>query len=171
MKNSIGRCTRTAYWTRVIFVAVINILLRIFQKASADPGIIIFIGFISFFLSIYLFIWGVRRMHDVNKSGWYIIVPIYNVIFAFTPGTKGPNDYGEDPKTSNVIEADYMYEILFSILLASFIACASYALLMETKIIDSFQKSEIIKNVIWGVVFVASFIFSVAISIKNSIKT
>jgi uncharacterized membrane protein YhaH (DUF805 family) len=31
---------------------------------------------------------GVRRMHDVNKSGWYILIPIYNLILAFTAGTE-----------------------------------------------------------------------------------
>ena len=41
---------------------------------------------------------GVRRMHDVGKSGWYIIIPIYNIILWATPGVEGPNAYGEDPK-------------------------------------------------------------------------
>ncbi len=41
---------------------------------------------------------GVRRMHDVNKSGWYILIPIYNLILACTDGTSGDNEYGEDPK-------------------------------------------------------------------------
>ncbi len=41
---------------------------------------------------------GVRRMHDVGKSGWYILIPIYNLILAFTDGNVGPNEYGPDPK-------------------------------------------------------------------------
>ncbi len=40
----------------------------------------------------------VRRMHDVNKSGWFIFVPFYNIILAVTDGTKGENKYGPDPK-------------------------------------------------------------------------
>lgn len=40
----------------------------------------------------------VRRMHDVGKSGWYLLVPIYNLILACTDSEKGPNKYGEDPK-------------------------------------------------------------------------
>jgi uncharacterized membrane protein YhaH (DUF805 family) len=42
----------------------------------------------------------IRRMHDVGKSGWYILIPIYNFILAVTEGDKGPNGYGEDPKKS-----------------------------------------------------------------------
>ena len=41
----------------------------------------------------------VRRMHDNDKSGWWILVPIYNIIVIwFMEGTKGPNRFGPDPK-------------------------------------------------------------------------
>ena len=36
-------------------------------------------------------------MHDVNKSGWWLLCPIYNIVLAATEGTQGPNDYGEEP--------------------------------------------------------------------------
>ena len=39
----------------------------------------------------------VRRMHDLDKLGWFILIPIYNLILACTPGTSGPNQYGADP--------------------------------------------------------------------------
>ena len=41
---------------------------------------------------------GVRRMHDVGKSGWFLLIPIYNLILACTDGQVGPNEYGADPK-------------------------------------------------------------------------
>ena len=48
---------------------------------------------------------GVKRLHDLNKSGWLILlccVPIIGWIFAlymlFADGTVGPNPYGADPK-------------------------------------------------------------------------
>ncbi len=40
----------------------------------------------------------VRRMHDVNKSGWYSLVPIYNLVLLLTEGDAGKNQYGGDPK-------------------------------------------------------------------------
>jgi len=40
----------------------------------------------------------IRRMHDVNKSGWFILVPIYNLILLLTDGTRGDNRFGSDPK-------------------------------------------------------------------------
>lgn len=41
---------------------------------------------------------GIRRMHDVGKSGWFILFPIYNIVLAATPGIEGVNEYGSDPK-------------------------------------------------------------------------
>ncbi|WP_230372096.1 DUF805 domain-containing protein, partial [Bacteroides thetaiotaomicron] len=48
---------------------------------------------------------GVKRLHDLNKSGWLILiccVPIIGWVFSlymlFADGTVGPNQYGEDPK-------------------------------------------------------------------------
>lgn len=48
---------------------------------------------------------GVKRLHDLDKSGWLILlccVPIVGWVFAlymlFADGTVGPNKFGEDPK-------------------------------------------------------------------------
>lgn len=39
-------------------------------------------------------------MHDVGKSGWFLLIPIYNLILACTDGVKGENEYGGDPKAN-----------------------------------------------------------------------
>jgi len=41
----------------------------------------------------------IRRMHDQDKSGWWILVPIAGpIMVAFIGGTAGPNRFGPDPK-------------------------------------------------------------------------
>ena len=40
----------------------------------------------------------IRRMHDQDRSGWWILCPIANIIFLFIDGTPGPNRFGPDPK-------------------------------------------------------------------------
>ena len=40
----------------------------------------------------------VRRAHDSDKSGWWILVPIYNFLLMCFSGTPGPNRFGPDPK-------------------------------------------------------------------------
>jgi uncharacterized membrane protein YhaH (DUF805 family) len=41
---------------------------------------------------------GIRRMHDTDHSGWWLLVPILNLVYACTEGQPGPNQYGPNPK-------------------------------------------------------------------------
>ncbi len=41
---------------------------------------------------------GVRRMHDTDHSGWWILMPIVNLVFAVREGRPGSNRFGPDPK-------------------------------------------------------------------------
>lgn len=38
---------------------------------------------------------GVRRMHDTGHSGWWVLCPIVNIVFALTEGDNDANEYGE----------------------------------------------------------------------------
>jgi uncharacterized membrane protein YhaH (DUF805 family) len=85
-----GRTKRSEYWYFILPNLVISLVL----------------GFIHPWLShIYALVMlvpsiavGIRRMHDVDKSGWYLLIPIYDLVLACTEGTKGANQYGEEPK-------------------------------------------------------------------------
>ena len=46
---------------------------------------------------------GVRRMHDVGKSAWYIIVPIYNLVLWARPGEEGPINSGRIRKRPKML--------------------------------------------------------------------
>jgi len=55
-------------------------------------GLIFLVGTVSLTLN------GIRRAHDSNLSGWFSIIPIYNIyIVLFKKGTAGENDYGNNP--------------------------------------------------------------------------
>ncbi len=50
---------------------------------------------------------GVRRMHDQDKSGWWLLIAFIPIIgwivllvFYLTDGTRGANQYGPDPKAN-----------------------------------------------------------------------
>jgi uncharacterized membrane protein YhaH (DUF805 family) len=56
-------------------------------------------GLYSFAVCLPLLAVSIRRMHDVGKSGWYLLIPVYGwVILPLCEGTKGPNRFGPDPK-------------------------------------------------------------------------
>lgn len=34
-----------------------------------------------------------RRLHDIDKSGWWMLVPLYNIYLFFQRGKEGPNRF------------------------------------------------------------------------------
>ena len=110
-----GRSTRMEFWMFALFVTIVMIVLQILMgimfasSMSVDPqtGVVTGGGGAGIFAVIiwvfYLAILvpsiavGVRRMHDQDKSGWFILIPIANLVFYCLPGTPGPNKYGPDP--------------------------------------------------------------------------
>ena len=51
----------------------------------------------------------IRRFHDVNKSGWYVLLPFtiigvlpYYYFTSFVKGSSGKNKYGSDPLEKNI---------------------------------------------------------------------
>lgn len=53
----------------------------------------------SVFLVLIFFSQSVKRLHDMDQTGWLAILPVYNpVLLLFVDGTRGKNQYGEDPK-------------------------------------------------------------------------
>ena len=42
----------------------------------------------------------VRRMHDIGRSGWWIILPLVNLVFLCLDSQPGQNEYGPNPKTA-----------------------------------------------------------------------
>lgn len=91
-----GRARRKEYWMFMLF-HIIFIYAMIFL-ASQFPTIIFL--YLVYVLATFLpaLAVAVRRMHDVGKSGWYIIIPIYNIILYCTDSEEGKNEYGENPK-------------------------------------------------------------------------
>jgi hypothetical protein len=77
-------------------------MLRLLTERVGTPGGIGFIILLILLLSIFGMIQGIKRMHDLDKNGWYLFIPFYNLILALTPGTHGPNTYGQDPKSDGL---------------------------------------------------------------------
>ncbi len=89
-----GRGTRDEYIIATIIIFLIAVFL-IFQSTEKY-----FISYLLF--SLYpIYSINIRRMHDINKSGWDLILLFLNrrwIFYVFKPGTDGPNDYGLDPR-------------------------------------------------------------------------
>ena len=93
--NFEGRARRSEYWYFTLFSTIISWGFSYLGIAMDFPWISLVYSFGIILPSIAV---GVRRMHDVGKSGWYILIPIYNLILACTDSEVGQNQYGPNPK-------------------------------------------------------------------------
>ncbi len=99
-----GRATRNEYWWFYLITSAVSILASILDTILNIPfGLISVIYlFVSLIPSLAI---QVRRLHDVDKSGWYmslnfviIIGWIWLLILNILDSTPGDNKYGPNPK-------------------------------------------------------------------------
>jgi uncharacterized membrane protein YhaH (DUF805 family) len=103
-----GRARRKEYWLFSLFHILICVVLATIGAVAAY--VTDFSGF-AFLAPIYLLgtlvpmiALGVRRLHDVGKSGWWhllSLVPfggLVMLVFALTDSQSGSNEYGPNPK-------------------------------------------------------------------------
>jgi uncharacterized membrane protein YhaH (DUF805 family) len=92
-----GRARRKEYWMFVLFNFIIAIVLSVLSRAL-HFNIVLIYDLAVLLPSIAV---GIRRMHDTNHSGWWLLLPIVNLIFAIMEGDKGENRFGPDPKAGS----------------------------------------------------------------------
>jgi uncharacterized membrane protein YhaH (DUF805 family) len=97
-----GRSGRKEFWYFILFNLIVFFTLDkigFLLNASVDSSDHSILAEIYnlMILSPVIGVW-IRRMHDVNKSGWHMLIPFYNFMLACAAGTTGMNDYGPDPK-------------------------------------------------------------------------
>jgi uncharacterized membrane protein YhaH (DUF805 family) len=120
-----GRARRSVFWWYILVVFILGIIAYIIDRLL---GMQIITGLLSLALLLPNLGVSVRRLHDVGKSGWWILLPlapwllmiicffmfqwtlamVFGVVTLATwvlliwwyaqPGTSGQNAYGPDPK-------------------------------------------------------------------------
>lgn len=94
--NFKGRARRSEYWYFVLLNFIISFALS-FVLTLISPIIGLGANVYSFAVLIPSIAVAIRRMHDVGKSGWYILIPLYNLILLCTDSEEGTNEYGPNP--------------------------------------------------------------------------
>ena len=101
-----GREGRKVFWLFTLNMVIINLILGL-VFSSAD----ILSSLISLAVLLPSLGLSVRRLHDINFSGWWVLlglIPVVGVIalivFACIPGTDGENRYGNVLVDADVVE-------------------------------------------------------------------
>ncbi len=117
-----GRSRRKEYWMFVLLFVIVYAVfgalmfsggMALDAAGAAEPGAMFYLGagligifvLASFIPALAV---QVRRFHDQDRSGWFVLlnfIPYLGglivLVFMVLEGTKGPNRFGPDPKDTN----------------------------------------------------------------------
>ncbi len=101
-----GRASRSAYWWFVLFQAIALIVLELLivipaamHSGAAVGAFLVIIAIAGIYLALVGLALLVRRLHDIDKSGWWVLIGlvpfggIVLLVFSLLEGTPGPNRY------------------------------------------------------------------------------
>lgn len=102
-----GRARRKEFWMFVLFNYIFMIALMILTLTIKQSEGIVGILFTLYSLAVIIpmLAVAVRRLHDVDISGWYLLIGLVPIIGSIillvkycSEGTPGTNRYGINPK-------------------------------------------------------------------------
>ncbi len=92
-----GRIRRLEFGlSMIVYVVVYGValsLIAVGNTVTTALGAILFIPMVWF-------VWaqGAKRCHDIDKSGWWQLIPFFVLVMLFQNGSPGKNEYGRNPK-------------------------------------------------------------------------
>ena len=99
-----GRASRSEYWWFILFGILFDVACELIDYSLGykygEFGLFFFISLITLIPSVTV---AIRRLHDVNKSGWWVLLPFTIIgliplfIWNVSKGTEGKNRFGEYP--------------------------------------------------------------------------
>lgn len=104
-----GRTQRSGYWYWVLFIVLGNLVFSavdtaLFQ-ATPDQPVSLLGGVFALATFLPSLAVGVRRLHDIDRTGWWLLLYLIPVIgflvllyFLVQRGTRGANRFGPDPR-------------------------------------------------------------------------
>lgn len=108
-----GRARRSEYWyfslINTLISFVLGLLAGFFGAMYPNSGVMLGTSTLILLYSLAILIpsiaVGVRRLHDISRTGWWVLIGlvpfigiIVLIIFFVTDSTPGSNQYGPNPK-------------------------------------------------------------------------
>ncbi len=100
-----GRARRAEFWWYTLVYFIIAVILGVIQSILGLGSALT--GLLSVALLLPSLGVGVRRLHDIGRSGWWILIGIIPIVgwivviyWYVQPGNVGANPFGPDPKAA-----------------------------------------------------------------------
>lgn len=108
-----GRARRQEYWmfvlVNILFIIAAGIIDRVTGLANETTGIGPFYSLYVLAVFIPSIAVAIRRLHDTGRSGWWlalVLIPIIGGVWLLylmaLEGQRGDNQYGPDPKATDL---------------------------------------------------------------------
>ena len=109
-----GRSRRKEYWYFVLFSVIVSLVLSaidaLLGTLSSSTNVGLLGGIYGLAIIIPSIAVSVRRLHDIDRTGWWVLISLVPVIgaivllvFAVLDGTPGENRFGPNPKASGKV--------------------------------------------------------------------
>jgi len=103
-----GRAPRAEYWWFYLLIIVGYLIATVLDSLVGTGRMVGPYGLLMCLFGLAMLVpsiaAGVRRLHDTDRSGWWMLIglipligAIVLLVFFVTEGTKGDNQYGSDP--------------------------------------------------------------------------
>lgn len=99
--NFNGRASLSAYWWYALAMFIVGAVLEVFSLAVGSAALSLLVGLVMVVVGLSGLSAGIRRLHDTDKSGWFILLglipfigSIIVIVLMVLPGTPGPNRFG-----------------------------------------------------------------------------
>lgn len=107
--NFTGRASRSEFWWFTLFSAIVGFVIGfILGIFGAGPTTVqVFQGIIGLAFLLPGLGVSVRRLHDIGKSGWWILIGLIPLVGAivlliwYCKDSQGDNEYGPEPNMAN----------------------------------------------------------------------
>lgn len=104
-----GRARRREYWRYILYYVIAFVALVLVDMLTGTFNMESQLGFLSGLFLLFMLIpsvaVAVRRLHDTERSGWWVLLAFLPLIgqlvllfFFIQEGDEGDNAYGPDPK-------------------------------------------------------------------------
>ena len=108
-----GRSSRAEYWWFTLFIVLVDVIVTavdtvVLGTDLRDIGLLSTVWQLATLIPSLAI--GVRRLHDIDKSGWWILLWfvlvigwIVLIVWAIKRSDKGPNKYGPSPRQAILV--------------------------------------------------------------------